>query len=146
MELIIKEISDIDRFKNEPISYRVSISIGTDNNIILTREYFRVGFNDGESWNKFYFNCDSYSYGKTNLTRASFITRKIDDKQYLQNKELELINKFYDKLIETKNLTIKEFLETQKRINNKISLYDNMINFFDKYKRKDKILKIYQYN
>ncbi|MFA5586461.1 MAG: hypothetical protein WDA02_07960 [Saccharofermentanales bacterium] len=112
--------------------------------IILTREYFRVGFRDGESWDKFYFD-NNYSYNKTDLTYATFITRKINNGEYLKKKEIELINRFYDKLFETKNNTIKELLRQQKRLNSKINMYDNTMKFLEKYKRKDKILKIINY-
>jgi len=143
MELIIKEKSDLDSFKNEPISYRISLNLYSDK-IILTREYFRVGFRDGESWDKFYFD-NNYSYNKTDLTYATFITRKINNGEYLKKKEIELINRFYDKLFETKNNTIKELLRQQKRLNSKINMYDNTMKFLEKYKRKDKILKIINY-
>jgi len=143
MELIIKEKSDLDSFKDEPISYRISLNLYSDK-IILTREYFRVGFRDGESWDKFYFD-NNYSYNKTDLTYATFITRKINKEEYLKKKEIELINRFYDKLFETKNNTIKELLRQQKRLNSKINMYDNTMKFLEKYKRKDKILKIINY-
>ena len=144
MELIIKEKSDLDSFKDEPISYRISLNLYSDK-IILTREYFRVGFRDGESWDKFYFD-NNYSYNKTDLTYATFITRKINNGEYLKKKEIELINRFYDKLFETKNNTIKELLRQQKRLNSKINMYDNTMKFLEKYKRKDKILKIIKNN
>jgi len=143
MELIIKEKSDLDSFKDEPISYRISLNLYSDK-IILTREYFRVGFRDGESWDKFYFD-NNYSYNKTDLTYSTFITRKINNEEYLKKKEIELINRFYDKLFETKNNTIKELLRQQKRLNSKINMYDNTMKFLEKYKRKDKILKIINY-
>lgn len=93
MELIIKEKSHLDSFINEPISYRISLNLYGDK-IILTREYFKVGFRDGESWDKFYFD-NNYSYNKTDLTYATFITRKINNEEYLKKKEIELINRFY---------------------------------------------------
>ncbi len=142
MKLVIKEIKDNGNFHNEPLSYRVSLRLEKDT-ILLTREYFRIGFHFGESWDDFYFNCDNnWDYSKTNLSYATFMTRKLNDKTYLQNKELELINKFYDKLIKTKQLTVKELISEQKKLNNKINSYEKVINFLDKYKRKDKILKI----
>lgn len=144
MELIIKEKSDLDSFKHEPTSYRISLELD-NNRIILTREYFKVGFRDGESWDKFYFN-NNYSYNITDLTYATFITRKLDNEEYLKKKEIELINRFYDKLFETKNNTIKELLRQQKRLNSKINMYDNTIKFLEKYKRNDKILKIIKNN
>ena len=144
MELIIKEKSHLDSFINEPISYRISLNLYGDK-IILTREYFKVGFRDGESWDKFYFD-NNYSYNKTDLTYATFITRKINNEEYLKKKEIELINRFYDKLFETKNNTIKELLRQQKRLNSKINMYDNTMKFLEKYKRKDKILKIIKNN
>lgn len=143
MKLVVKNIKDSDSgFRHEPLSYRVSLRL-ENNNIVLTREYFRVGFHDGEKWDGFYFDCDNnYGYGETNLNYATFMTRKLDDKLYLQQKELELIDKFYDKLIITKNKTIKKLKSEQKRYEDKINNYDITINFLDKYKRKDKILKI----
>jgi hypothetical protein len=140
MKLVIKEIKDNGNFPNEPLSYRVSLRLEKDT-ILLTRQYFKVGIATGESWDDFYFNCDNY-YVTTNLSYATFMTRKLDDKTYLQNKELELINKFYDKLIKTKQLTVKELISEQIRLNNKINSYGEVINFLDKYKRRDKIFKI----
>jgi len=78
-----------------PLTYRVSLQISGYDDIVLTREYFYVGYNSGEKYDKFYFD-DYRDNGK--LTRGSFITTNFDS-DYLVKKESELIKKFYKKLI-----------------------------------------------
>jgi len=120
IEEIDKRLDDDANYwsKQAPLTYRVSIKIENDE-IILKREYFYVGFTDGEDFDDFYFDSDWHDY----FTRGTFITRNLNE-QYLIDKEKELIQKFYENLeICIKNCK-KELKESIRDINKKISNYE----------------------
>ena len=80
MRIEIKETSDTKPFMSMPISYRVSISVN-HGYITLHREYFRSGFSDGEAYDKFYFDNEWSGRQGNPISRCTFITKRIDDKE-----------------------------------------------------------------
>jgi len=129
-------------------AYRVSILLCA-NDVIIKREYFYYGYYESTSdFDNFYYNDSSENNHNTNvinnLLKGSFITRKIKDKEYLKNKEEELIKAFYGRLFENEK-NIKNELDNQiKFYNEKIErCHENQNNeFFIKFKRKDKLKKL----
>jgi hypothetical protein len=113
----IIEENDTANFTSMPILYRVSIhpNIGsTKYPLIIKREFFRVGFRDGEMYDKYFF-----SEGE-GVDYASIITKRINDKDYLIEIEKILISKYIEECKNSveflDNLLRKEtFRITQKR-------------------------------
>lgn len=132
---IVEKIENDDGYgRMQPLSYRVSI--GYYRNVFtITREYFRVGFCDGEKWDDFFF------VGHP-IRKISFMTRKLDNTEYLRDTENKLIKLFYKKTLESKNKLNKELIKTTNEINSKIKMCDKISNYLDKYNRKDKIKNI----
>ena len=132
--------------ESTPLSYRVSLKlerINTNIHIIyLTREYFVHGYIDGEGHNKYYFNNRKVYYEGGSLHYASFITRDIDNEELKQEAEEILLREFQKECLVHKNLIKKKLDEEIKEVNDNINLYENLYNFFDGYKRSEKIKKI----
>lgn len=141
MKLVIKETSDTGTFRDMPISYRVSLEIDR-NTVTLHREYFRVGFSDGEQYDDFYFDNEWCGRQGNPLHRCTFITKKVDDKKYLMEKEEEMIKIFYKKCTKTKIDLEKKLRKTTKELNDSINNYDDIINYFEYTQRGDKIKRI----
>jgi len=141
MKLVIKETSDTQTFRGMPISYRVSLEINRDV-VTLEREYFRVGFSDGEQYDKFYFDNEWCGRQGNPLHRCTFITKKIDDKKYLMKKEEELIKLFYKKCTKTKKDLEKKLIEKTKNLNDSINNYDDILNYFEYTQRGEKLKKL----
>ena len=141
MKVEIVEVSDTRDFMNMPISYRVEIKVYRDT-ITIKRQYFRVGFSDGEQYDDFYFDNDWCGRQSSPVSRCTFITKKIEDKKYLQQKENELIEKFYRKCIKSKELIKKELREVTKKLNDDLITYDNILNHFEYLNRGDKLKKL----
>jgi hypothetical protein len=125
-----------------PLTYRIEIKI-EDDEIILKREYFYVGYSDGEHPESFYFDNEVGWRRDHYLGKASYLTR-IFDPQHIQEKEDELIKMFYEK-------TFKNIEKINKRKKDAIKNFDNEINkliecqnsnLFIKFKRADKLNKI----
>lgn len=130
MKIIEEDRSKIDKGKwhGSPLTYRVSIEISYDvndvrNRLILKREYFYVGFNDGEVEDGFYFNNKVPWSRVIGVTRATFYTRKLDDKEYLIEKEKELIKLFYEELVKSEERYKEELKEKTEELNTAISIY-----------------------
>lgn len=141
MKLEIKETIDTNSFRDMPISYRVSLVIDR-NTVTLHREYFRVGFSDGEQYDDFYFDNEWCGRQGNPLHRCTFITKKIDDKKYLMEKEEEMIKLFYKKCTKTKLHLEKKLKETTKELNNSINNYDDILNYFEYTQRGEKLKKL----
>lgn len=143
MKFNIEESRDTDSFKNMPISYRVSLKI-IKNTVVLKREYFRVGFNSGEQYDNFYF--DNEWSGKQNepLERCTFITKRIDDKKYLMEKEKDLIKLFYEKCTKSRDLLKNQLIQKTKNLNDSINNYNDILDYFE-YTQRDKKLKKIKY-
>lgn len=124
MKIIEEDRSKIDKRKwhGSPLTYRVSIEISY-NRLILKREYFYVGFNDGEVEDGFYFNNKVPWSSAIGVTRATFYTRKLDDKEYLIEKEKELIKLFYEELVKSEERYKEELKEKTEELNTAISIY-----------------------
>lgn len=88
-ESLNKNIDWIDK----PLRYRMSLSFYDD--IVLKREYFKVGFLDGEENDKF------HSHLEKSVKYISFITQNFDEK-YLQEKENELFKNAYEYILKSK--------------------------------------------
>lgn len=135
MNLIYKNIEDDGNFLNEKLTFRITIS-EDENDILILREFFRVGYIGGETLDKFY---------KTNFLShptVSIITRNFDEK-YLN----ELENKIFDEYILYLNeININLKIDKQKYINeidNKISVNNNILKFISSKNRKEKIKNIF---
>lgn len=139
MKYRIVEIDKSEEDKNNfctdatPLTYRVSISL-ENNEIILQREFFYVGYNSGEQIDDFYIN------DITHVIRMTYLTRNFD-KKHLEEKEKMLIKKFYYELINTEKELKKELKESVKYFNKKIKRYQKYqeCDLFTKIKRKEKL-------
>jgi len=118
-----------------PLTYRISITL-ENNEVVLMREYFYVGYNDGEKIDDFY-------YDDNHISRITFLTRNFDD-DYLKEKEKEVIKIFYYKLIESEKSVKQEKINTNIHFDNKIKRYQKFqkCGLFTKLKRKEKLKKI----
>ena len=115
-----------------PITYRVSIRIAGNANITLTREYFYYGYYDGERQDDFYFD---FEWASTlAVGTGSFYTRNFDP-EYLKEKEKELIELFYKKLIKSeKRLEIE--------LDNQLKILGKRIEEYQEYQKNDLFIKI----
>jgi hypothetical protein len=141
MKLIVKETNDTKAFRDMPISYRVSLEINRDI-VTLEREYFRCGFNDGEQYDDFYFDNEWSGRQGRPLYRCTFITKRIDDKKYLMEKEQEMIKLFYDKCAKSKKNLQKELILKTKELNDNINNYDDILNYLEYTQRGKKLKKL----
>jgi hypothetical protein len=141
MKLEIKETNDTGTFRSMPISYRVSLGINRGA-VILKREYFRAGFSDGEQFDDFYFDNEWCGRQSNPLNRCTFITRKIDDKKYLMEKETEMINLFYEKCAKSKKNLERELRKTTKELNDNINNFEDILNYFEYTQRGKKLKKL----
>ena len=133
--------SDKEAFLDQPLRYRFSISIEPHNHrIVLLREYFRAGFHAGEEDDEFYF--DNEHRDSDTHYRCSFMTQKINNKKYHKKKEIELINKFYDKCGESIKTLEKRLIDETKRVNENINMYNGILKKFEYIKREDKLKKL----
>lgn len=140
-------IEEIDRRNTEyiysaPLTYRIAIKL-YDNEIVLTREYFYYGYNDGETIDNFYFDNEVGWNNGTEITRCTFITRNFDEK-YLKEKEELLIETFYEKISKSINSFQNKKLDAIKkydRLKEKYKQYQNC-DLFLKYQRKQKLKQL----
>lgn len=144
MKFRIEEIDDTQKDKHfssdvTPLTYRISLRINNDE-IVLRREYFYVGYRVGEKVEDFYFNNTSWN---NNIIYASFLTRNFDS-NHLQQKEKEFIEKFHHQLIESEKNIEEDFKKTEKIYQQDIKNYQNYqkCNIFNNIKRKVKLSKI----
>lgn len=140
MKIKIVETDDRRPFENMPPCYRVSLWVGSGE-IELKREYFRLGFYDGEDFDKFYFNDKNCNEGNP-MTQGTFLTKKVDDKEYLRQKEEELIMKFHKKCYKAKKILEKQLREQTRELVSEIKNYDNIIKHYSYLDRGDKIRKL----
>lgn len=144
------KIENIDNSQNDiffkstttPLTYGVSIKIENDE-IILTREYFYVGYSYCETIDDFYFNTDLPWRNDIGITKGTFLTKNFNP-DYIKQKEEELINLFYQKLIKSENDYIKERKKLINDIDNKILKYQKYqkCKLFINIQRKEKLYKI----
>ena len=141
-------IEEIDKrnteniYSSTPLTYRIAIKL-YDNEIVLTREYFYYGYNDGEIIDNFYFNNEVGWNNGTEITRCTFITRNFDEK-YLKEKEELLIETFYEKISKSINSFQNKKLDAIKkydRLKEKYKQYQNC-DLFLKYQRKQKLKQL----
>jgi len=144
-EIDLREKDKSWNSKSTPLTYRISIKLN-DTEIVLAREYFYVGYNDGEDIDDFYFDNEFGNYEFGNFTRATFLTRNFDS-EYLKIKENELIKKFYKRLIKNEKYLKNELISKTEAIKHDIKLYQNYQNcdLFLKLKRKEKLNSIKQH-
>lgn len=139
MKLIIRETSDTKPFMDMPVSYRVSLKVDRGT-VTLERQYFRCGFSDGEQYDDFYFDNEWCGRQGSPLYRCTFITKRIDDKKYLMEKENELIRLFYDRCEKSKKNLEKELKKKTKELNDNINNYGDILSHFE-YTQRGKKLK-----
>lgn len=138
-----KDCRKDDSFKSEPLSYRVSITHDNKTKeIIITREYYRVGFRDGEKWDGFYFDFELPWRNGLTVNHASIMTRKINDPDYLREIEEKLIKEYYKKCIKSIENIDKELIDVNRKLNSQRSKYNNLINSLDKTLRAEKLKRI----
>jgi hypothetical protein len=123
-----------------PLTYRIAIKIEGNAELTLSREYFYYGYNDGEKIDGFYFNSELSWSTTLAITRATFLTRNFDSK-YLKQKEQELIELFYNKLIKSENKLKIELYNQNKILGERIEEYQELQknNLFIKIIRKQKL-------
>lgn len=129
-------------FYSSPLTYRIAIRL-YDNEIVLTREYFYYGYNDGEKIDNFYFDNEVGWNNGTEITRCTFITRNFDE-NYLKEKETLLIESFYEKISNSINSFQNKKLDAIKKYDNlkeKYKQYQNC-DIFLKYKRNQKLKQL----
>lgn len=147
MKYRVIEIDDSDKISQKttstPLTYRIELKIELDNEITLKREYFYWGYNDGEGVDHFYFDNEVGWRLDYNLTRATFLTRTFDP-EYLKQKENELIELFYSKLIKAEQDIEKKFIEDTKKYKKKLKKYKKYqtCDIFIKQIRKNKLTQI----
>ena len=128
--------------KTCPLTYRISIKLNKDE-ITLKREYFYTGYNDGEIEDGFYFDNEvpwRNHNASLGISRATFFTRNFNP-DYLKQKEDELINIFYDKLLKSERNLKKDLEDEIKEHNEQIEFYKKCQNSgpFIKIQRKNKL-------
>ena len=140
----IIEKSDTEPFNSMPLSYRVTIgtNIGdSKRTITITRQFFRAGFHDGEDYGKFFFNMNRWD-SKEGITRASFLSKKVKDTEYLKRKEEELIKIFVEKCAISAEIVDTKLKKETIRLIRRKNDYIATINELDQYFRSEKIQKI----
>jgi hypothetical protein len=132
-----------DGFLSEPRNYRVSIDFNERNKeIIITREFYRVGFRDGERWDEIYLD---YNMGwrseQLGIYHASIMTRNLDETYHIEI-EKKLIETYYKNCFKSIDNIDKEIKKKTRDLKNQKDNYLNVINTLDKTFRKEKIEKI----
>jgi hypothetical protein len=138
MEVRIIEKEDRGLFMDMPLTYRVGIRVNRGY-IELSREYFRTGFSDGEDFDKFYFDNEWCGRQGSPLYRCTFITRKLDDKEYLEKSENRLIEEFYKRCIKSRDLLERKLREQTRELTRDIKNYDDMVKHFSYIERGKKL-------
>jgi len=137
-----KDCRKNDAFKNEPLSYRVSIAYDiTTEEIVITREFYRVGFCDGERWDEIYMDYDMSWKDMLGIRYASIMTRNMD-KEYHIEIEKKLIETYYDNCFKSIDNVDKEIKKITKSLKSQKENYIDVISALDKTFRKEKINKI----
>jgi len=143
IKIIKKDTTKKDHgFSNEPRSYRVSIEYDkTLEEIIITREFYRVGFRDGERWDEIFMDYDMKWKDMLGVHYASIMTRNLD-KNYLIEIEKKLIKTYYENCFQSVNNIDKEIKKKIKSLKNQKQNYIDVIGALDKTFRKEKINNI----
>lgn len=124
------------KIKQKLLSYRVSLVKYSNNKIVLTREYFRYGFLDGEAWDGIFMN-----YNSDGIYRVSIITHNLDS-IYLSQIEEKVIKKFISESYKSIEKLNNKLIQTKKNITESIEKYSEIVEFLPNYSRTIKILKI----
>lgn len=130
-------------FIDMPLRYRIKLYLYDE--IILVREYFRVGFLCGEENDEFYIDSEINKWDIKPSTRfISFMTQNLD-KEYHKKKEKQLLNIAYEKILKSKkNLKI----DLKKEINKfekEIDKYNQFLEY-PEFKKISRIKKIEELN
>lgn len=134
MNIIYKNIEDDGNFYNEPLTYRLTIE--EDNgNILIIREYFRVGYKTGEKIDEFF--RDNFLMHPM----VSIITRKFNEK-YLNDLENKIYDVYISYLTEINNNLNNNKQKYMNEIDRKISKNNNILEYISSKNRKEKIIKI----
>ena len=143
IKIVEEDCRKNDSFKHEKLSYRVSITHDSKTKeIIINREYYRVGFRDGEKWDDFYFDFELPWRNNLSVTNGSIMTRKLDDPNYLIEIEEKLIKEYYKKCIKSIENINKELIDVNKKLTNERKKYNVLLNTLDKTFRAEKLQKI----
>ena len=109
--------------------------------ITITRQFFRAGFHDGEDYGKFFFNIRRWD-SKEGITRASFLSKKVKDVEYLRRKEEELIKIFVEKCVISAEIVDTKLKKETIRLTRRKDDYIAAVDELDQYFRSEKIQKI----
>ena len=120
----------------EPLRYRLMLKLH-NNELILIKEYFKLGFNDNEEWDKWWINTDSSS-----INWVSIITKKFYDTKYMKELETKIFEIFYDESIKMTKEIKKNILKYTKRMNIDLSNQQKVTKFVDKFNRRRKLKNI----
>ena len=113
---------------------RISIEKGHNNDILITKKFFKAGFYDEET-------TEGFCYRKYQLW-GSFLSKRTKNEKYLDENEKKLIQGFIqhcENVIDNLQLDLK--VET-KRINKEISQFKKASNSLQVYDRGRKLKKI----
>lgn len=126
--IIYDEHLQYNETKNLPLYCRISIEKGLNNELLITRKFFKWGFYDDEIEDGFYY--------RSSALWGSFYTKRIKDEDYLNKSEEKLIGGFIDhcdkeikrfkrnlqKEIKSVNASIKEFINAS----DSLQVYDRV--------------------
>jgi len=136
----IKETKDTKPFNGMPLCYRVSITPNVSSlkyPLIIERKFFRAGFRDGEQFGKFFF-----VEHENGVEYASFISKKVKDKDYLDRKEKELIEEYIEKCEKSVILVENNLRKTTYNLKIKKEGYLKIIDELSNLDRRKKIKKV----
>lgn len=129
-------------FLSEPINYRVSIRYyRKTKEITITREFYRVGFRDGEKWDEVFLDYDLQWNDMLGVHNASIMTRCLN-KDYHIKIEKKLIKTYYENCFKSIDNIDEELIKKTKSLNSQKRNYKAVIEALDKTFRKEKINKL----
>jgi len=134
---IIEKTDDTAFYIDRPLVFRLKLEIQTDDKLVLTKQYFKSGFSDNESYEKWWINKSD-----THLNSVSIITLKFEDDDYMKELEYKIFELYYYAYIKLTSDMEKAVIYYNSRMK-KIMKYQNEISYFvDKFNRRRKIIKI----
>lgn len=133
---LIEFKSDDTYYRDRELSYRLKLVIENDE-LILIKEYFKIGYNDNEKWDKFWI----YN-SNTELVWVSIITRRFNDVVYMKELETKIFELFYDESYKLSTQMQKDIISYTNRMNKHIKKQQEVTKFVDKFNRRRKLITI----
>ena len=123
IKIIKKDCRKSNAFLNMPLSYRVSIEYDkSTEEIIITRQFYRVGFRDGEEWDKIFLDYEMKLKDMLGVQYSSIMTKNLDE-NYHKEIEKKLIKTYYDNCFKSINNVDKEIKQKIKSLNSQKENY-----------------------